>query len=308
MNQDYSLDACEPEGDTLCIGSKPEREMTVCIAAIAGPVKAKHIVSIVDMRGSAPQGTNEQASVKSEWVTHRWQALFAGNDVSPCVPICEAVAKSIGGQPNTCALVMETFEKEYQHYLSRLAAARVLGRWKMTIEQFEETGRKKFGPDNFDMLFSAIQEVRLNCQFLVSGFDEDDQPHLFLVKNPGIAENYDTPGYFAIGDGAAAAFSILGFFRQNIVNSLENTFYNVCVAKYMAESSCATVGRSTFLWNRTAADNPSQPHVLYEILAATRKAWEECGGRPSIPAGTEEQLTKIIESPQSNIEKSASAR
>src|ERR1700682_5477719 len=160
------------------------------------------------------------ASVKAEWISPHWLALFAGNDISPCVPICDMARANMTGRTNTIDSITSSFTSAYQNYLSNLAADKVLGRWKLTMEEFEDSGRKKFGQDNFDLLFSQITEVRLQCQFLVCGFDVVGLPHIFTVRNPGTAESYDTPGYYAIGDGAGAVISMLGFFRQNIITSV----------------------------------------------------------------------------------------
>src|SRR5258708_1287518 len=96
--------------------------MTVCIASISGASGPKsRIVAISDMKASTEQGSNEMASIKSRWVLPEWMALFAGNDISPCIPICNAVTKRMDGMENTVEAVTQVFAAEYQRYLSNLA-------------------------------------------------------------------------------------------------------------------------------------------------------------------------------------------
>jgi hypothetical protein len=290
---DYSLDACDDPENTSP-EFKPEDRMTVCIASKCGgaPPLSKRIVVITDMKASSAEGSNEIASTKSCWITTQWLALFAGNDISPCLPICTAVTMKLPDGVLSVEQVTAAFTSEYQKYLSRLAADRVLGRWNMSMEEFKATGRKNFGPDNFELLFHEIKEVRLSCQFLVCGFDAVGASHIVTVRNPGIAENQDTPGYYAIGDGAPAAMSILGFFRQNVVASVPTTYYNVCAAKYMAESSPSTVGRTTFIWELGPNGDESKTEDALAIFELTREAWKS--GRPSIPQGIEESIAKVL--------------
>jgi hypothetical protein len=282
--------------------------MTVCIASMCGaePDEPKRIVAVADMKASSPQGSNEAASTKSKWIAQQWLALFAGNDISPCLPICRAVEQGFKeAKENTVEKMTALFAAAYKSCLSGLAADIVLGRWKLSMENFLESGRKNFGPDVFDNLCSQIEQVRLQCQFLVSGFDKYEQPHLFTVSNPGIAENRDTPGYYAIGDGSSAAMSILGFFKQNKVTTLARTYYNVLAGKYMAESSASTVGYTTFLWeigsNGQQLETPKQ---VTDLLLMTRLVWES-RGQPSVPDGVEKSIKSLrFPSPPSESQKS----
>ena len=284
--------------------------MTVCIASICGPVAdapAKTIVAVADMKASQIQGSNEMASTKGIWILPGWLALLAGDDISPCIPICDEVRRMVTGKQNTVEHITTSFSSAYKNHLSNLATDKVLGRWKLTIEEFEDSGRKKFGQDNFDVLFSQIMEVRLRCQFLVCGFDHGGVPHIFTIRNPGIAENYDTPGYYAIGDGAGAAISILGFFQQNVITSVPRTYYNVFAAKYMAESSTSSVGRSTFAWELGPDGSRGTSNQIFPLFQITRDAWKI--GKPSMPEGVEERIRQArYATTQSELEKSESGQ
>src|SRR5712671_574433 len=193
--------------------------MSVCIAAVC---KGKdfddmQILAICDRKASSVEFSNEDAVVKGHTLLDgKWLAMYAGNDVSPCEPIVDAIRKELveDSECITADRVKKAFEGQYQAYLSNLATAKVLGRWKLSMETFLETGRKRFGADVFDSLVAHIERIGLQFQFLVAGFDWVGNPHIFTVKNPGYEEDRSTPGYWAIGSGDFAAMSTLGFFQQ----------------------------------------------------------------------------------------------
>jgi hypothetical protein len=272
--------------------------MTVCIAAIGARdpknVHIRPIIAMTDRKASSVEFSNEDAAVKGLLISPGWLAMFAGADISPVVPICRSVKRAYQSEieklgevaGNTLEVITSAFEFCYQEYLSNLAAAKVLGRWKLTMEKFLETGRKRLGPDVFDSLCNQIEQVKLQCQFLVCGFDGTGDAHVFSIRNPGIAENHDTPGYFAIGNGAYAAMSILGFFKQSIVKDTAETFYNVTAAKLMAETA-SEVGKQPFFWHMTPEGHKEVHWEIYDLIV---QAWREEGGQPSIPTGTVEKI------------------
>jgi hypothetical protein len=295
FSQDYSLDEVSSQAD-----DSDRRELTsadlgvgmsVCIAAISSLSDDDEcrIIAMADRKVSSVEFSNEDATIKGEKIGKHWLAMFAGADISPCMPICNAVEAAIKDQPNTAAQMMKTFEGEYQKYLSNLAAAKVLGRWNLTMDKFVEGGRKHFGADNFDRLCAQIESIKLQCQFLVCGFDHQGNPHIFTVKNPGFAQDWDTPGYYAIGNGDFAALSTLGFFQQSIIKTVPETYYNVCAAKFMAEKA-SEVGEKDFTWE---IGPRGFEQVNWGIIPVVRKAWERDGGKPSTPDGIIERIASM---------------
>src|SRR5208282_6422375 len=97
-------------------------------------------------------------------------------------------------------------------------------------------------------------------------------------SNPGIEDVYDTPGFWAIGSGSHMALSMLFYRQQSVITDLAHTIYNVCEAKFMAESASG-VGTQTFL-------HVSTPYGTApcgsEETTKMRPLWER-GGRPKIP-------------------------
>jgi hypothetical protein len=267
--------------------------VSVCIAAISNPNSGvPKIVSVVDRKASSGEFSNEDVALaKISRVGRYWNALFAGNDISPTSAIIRAVQKRIGKERVSVEAMMSAFESCYQEHLSSLATSLVLGRWRLTMEKFLDTGRKRFGADNFDAMWSQIQSIKLQCQFLVSGFDDREQPHVFVVRNPGVAELKDNIGYFAIGNGDFAAMSILGFLKQNDICSLAETFCHVWSAKFMAEGA-TDVGKISFGTTYGAAGFEEQ-YEFDEIEEVVREGWGGLG-RPLVTQKTLDAVNDLI--------------
>jgi hypothetical protein len=273
--------------------------MSVCIAAIAvseGPGgRRKEIAAMVDRKMASGEFSNEDATTKSDWLSQNWLCMFAGNDISPALPIARRAAELIGwNEGASLEAVSGAMQQSYQEFLSNLCMSQVLGRWKFkSIEEFREKGRKQFGNDVFDMLCDKIERVRVQCTFLVCGIDGIGEPHIFTVSNPGVVENRDTPGYFAIGNGAFAAMSVMSFFKQSVVCSAEETWYHVIAAKLMAESA-TDVGKEVFYWRLSKGMWKEAPNVSASIFWDVREAWNK-GGCPSIPDGIIEKIKGYLE-------------
>jgi hypothetical protein len=275
--------------------------MSVCIAAICrekrGKKRVPKIFAICDRKASSVEFSNEDAVVKGYRFHPNWLAMFAGNDVSPCKPILRVIqADLVIHKRPLLEQVKNSFEKYYQLYLSNLATSQILGRYKLSMEEFLEKGRKRFGQDLFDSLVANIERVKLQCQFLVCGFDGPPEypfAHIFTVKNPGYVEDRSlTPGYWAIGNGDYAAMSTLGFFQQNLHRSLGTTYYNVMSAKFMAEKATHEVGEKSLYW-QLGSEGMEEADGGLEIYI--RSLWEILG-KPAAPEWFLNDLDAVLKS------------
>lgn len=261
-----------------------EGSVSVCIAAICRQKRQPKIFAICDREASSVEFSNEDAVVKGENFHPNWLAMYAGDDVSPCAPILRLIRADLSIEKRPLVeRVKRSFEEMYQLYLSNLATSLYLGRYRMSMAEFLQKGKKRFGADIFDTLHANIQRVRLQCQFLVCGFDGSPNvglAHIFTVRNPGVIEDRtNAPGYWAIGNGAFAAMSTLGFYQQNFVKSLGATYYNVMAAKFMAEKATNEVGEHSFEW-QLGKDGKEPVDGGLEVYI--RAIWDK-QGKPRIP-------------------------
>jgi hypothetical protein len=256
--------------------------MTVCIAAMA---EDKRIVTVSDQKISMRQFSGDNLTLKLWVVARGWNCMVAGSDVTIAQSIIDRVAVTLSQKFDTLELedVVAGFKQSYQEQIQSRATDTYLARYKMGMDEFRTKGRRQLGPDVFDTLCDKIARVSFDLRFLVAGFDRSSEsPHLFVISNPGVEEIYDRPGFWAIGSGAMSALSMLFYRGQKVIASLEQTIYNVCEAKFMAESA-SDVGEETFLHIMSP---PSKKQVKWSPLTPTeiRAVWKS-DGAPRVPEG-----------------------
>ncbi len=252
--------------------------MTVCIAAIT---HERHIVTVSDQKVSLSQFSGDNLTLKSYAVYDGpWHCMIAGSDITIAEAIMDRVLlKLIDKKKILLRHMTAAFTEAYQEQIAARATALYLARFNLDMNTFRDSGRRKLGPDTFDMLCDKIARVALDLKFLVYGYDCLQIPHLFVVSSPGIEETYDRPGFWAIGSGAMSALSMMFYRQQSKIRELEHTIYNLMEAKYMAESA-TDVGEQTFV---NIISRPGIkidfPVGLYDQI---RDAWER-EGAPKVP-------------------------
>ena len=260
--------------------------MTVCIAAI-GMDGFSHmpdrgdevIVSVADQKLSLFYTSSDGAVSKQFFFHDDWIAMMAGGDITPCVEIMNASSKLFAKKKNTLANITNAVKTAFQNHLRQLTEDKILSRYGMKLPDFRRNAKKQFTSEVFNSLCSQIDNVTLDCEFLVFGFDADGEPHIFTVTNPGTVNVYDRPGFWAIGSGANTALGMLFYRGQNIHTHMEDTLYHACEAKFMAESASG-VGTETQMF--IAKQRYKSMMHGGNLLKVIREDWEK-HGRPQIP-------------------------
>ena len=89
-----------------------------------------------------------------------------------------------------------------------------------------------------DAIQDKLEEFSAKTSLLVFGFSRDGakaKPHLFSVSDPGIGQNHDVSGNFAVGIGALTAIGQMAFWEVGRDDPLDRTLYEVFHAKATAE-------------------------------------------------------------------------
>src|ERR1035437_465271 len=86
-----------------------------------------------------------------------------------------------------------------------------------------------------DSVADAVGQFQIDCDLLVCGFDDQREPHLFLVGEPGLSNPYDLQGFHAIGIGTDIALGRLLWLEVDQNDPLEEVLYDAFDAKASAE-------------------------------------------------------------------------
>jgi hypothetical protein len=211
--------------------------------------------------------------------------MIGGNDISQAIPVIERASRILRGKGNDYLTVQAGFKKAYQEHRSEaIADAYLKSSYDMTVKEFKRSARKLLDPNIHAELSFQIKAFNLGCAFLVYGYDNKKQPHIFEVRNPGKATTHDKPGFWALGAGASSALNMLSALGQGReVTAFAPTIYNVLAAKYFSESA-SDVGEKTFFVLHeygSVAFATSGIHLEPSI----RTLWKE--NRPKTPSGVE---------------------
>jgi hypothetical protein len=276
--------------------------MTVCVAAIGTKDQTSAtneiIVTASDFMISTGSFSADLAAMKTVRIAQRWNAMFAGNDISPGIPILSEVKQALDWDKCSLGEVVAAFQQAYQSQLMAERERRVLATYGLTFPQFLASGLASFGDMGFAELRARIEEITLEIEFLVCGFDQAKKAHIFSIcgrddlgRSAVSIHYHDKPGFYAIGSGQYSALSILYFLGQSEVTKLPATMFNVCAAKFMGERALG-VGASTWV----EIMEFGKPRLFVEdgiIDDIVRAAWDE-SGKPRIPHGVLEDIKKAV--------------
>jgi hypothetical protein len=263
--------------------------MTLCIAAISLREVDPHIITVSDTMISGSIISADSTAIKIRPFHRDWMAMISADDVGQAIPIIAKAEEYFRGRKNTLAVARSTFKRAYQRHLVEMREDAVLSAYDMTIENFKKNGKRQFTETQFNRVCLQIEAVDPKCDFIVNGFDSQGRAHIFEVNGNGTDSVRDLPGFCCIGSGGWAAEMILCALNQNIDNTMNETIFNLCAAKFMAERALG-VGKETFIHAR----NKKSFAFRFNdgMLEDIRDAWEK-NGCPRVPDGIIDGIKKV---------------
>jgi hypothetical protein len=261
--------------------------VTVCIAAFAE--HENQLVFVSDSRVAFGDFSTDKGAVKYELLENGYLALIAGNDVVYALPAIRRararVLKVNTRDPDEIAAIVH---EELRATKDQIIESKILGKYKITAEQFSKNGRRYFTEQVFYDIYSRIEQEHLSLSFIVAGFDASKKAHIRVVTANEPPHDFDALGYAAIGTGAPAALASLSFAKDHDGFGrdahMEDVSYYLLAAKFMAESA-TDVGRDTYFLSL------GHGRGIYHLMTiggmdALRKSWEKTGApRNSKPCG-----------------------
>lgn len=272
--------------------------MTLCIAAVAR--KENTLVFVADYMLSNDTNSIEGSLSKVvEIGQKKWVQLFSG-DPSHNLSILDHVQVELKGGPDDRDSVLKAYEKTFQKELKCKVESQLLSPLGMTRDEFFAHGREKLGDDQFSRLLYQIQDIGLETDFLVAGFDADNA-HLLSITDPGTAYIRDALSFHAIGCGAALADAFLMTLPYDPFADLEDIIYRICETKFKSEAAPG-VGKKTTLATLDREGNFKRYHT--DEVQKIRSIWEVNKDRP-IPSGAPPAIKSLRPFRQSKLSSSS---
>jgi hypothetical protein len=201
--------------------------------------KAK-LVLVMDTKLTLGGVTSVETGLKGQLIGDHWHAMFAGNDISHANTVLSLANSYLNEKPDQGAQdAVNCLTQAFHEVRKKQIEDQVLSSFGWTIEDFLKTGRKQLPFSHFSSFMAEIQNYDLGCQFIFSGFVEENanEPQIFIVENPGVASPRDAIGFACIGAGASNAEAYLTWREQGRYDSLWETVYNGIAAKALSEKA-----------------------------------------------------------------------
>ena len=200
--------------------------------------------------------TADGVARKDRAIGNGWHVMTAG-DASECSLILQRLKKDVPyAEPCTAERIAEAITRAYKERLQQRIQSELLDPYGLTF------GELNAEPEVRTRIDWLIREY--DAEFLVYGFEEDipiPEPHIFSVRPPGTLSSQNATWFWAIGSGADLALNSLIFSGQTYPHTtLENTIWNVVVAKFRAEQAQG-VGRRTRI---VILDNKGRSYSLLD--------------------------------------------
>jgi hypothetical protein len=210
--------------------------MTICLAAFAQYPKA--IVCIADKGISYPDQTQwdsdgtKIANLNSKGTT----ILFSGGEEATARVLSRLVAKGdeIGDDVDA---TIKVCEREYGLARDEVVEARFLRPNLLDRAEYISAIKANVLNDYIYSIAKQIDAFEMDCAFLVCGFDAKDQPFIINLEPPGIAINFFTTGFHAVGSGFDKPISRLLFSEHKRTHPVHRAVYDLFDAKAGAEMS-----------------------------------------------------------------------
>jgi hypothetical protein len=268
--------------------------MTVCIASICRDSGGDCIVGLTDKMLSMSTASADDLAIKFTSVGDRWVAMFAGNDISPVVPVFKTVRSSVSRHPQeTLEEIVDLFTTAIRKERTKRAEAIVLSRFDLDMAEFRREGLANLGSELFTRLAYEIEQVSLDLTFLVYGFEgtENPQPHIFSINGNGEVSYFDIGGFWAIGSGQTSALGTLFGTRSSVTyKELPDALYLLAKAKFSAESALG-VGKET---TALILQSDSERYLVHAPEMQKIKAvWEAARG-PDVPDAADTVTSELL--------------
>lgn len=272
--------------------------MTVCIAAICDAEDEDYIVTVSDTKLTTGYYSSDAATLKLRNITHKWKCLIAGKFAQhrPLLTKIQDLIAECGYF--SCDAISKACTDAFIWENRRLAEEKLLAQYALNMKEFVNS-RQALGDIVYERILEQISKVKLDCELIVCGFDDDDDGHVFVLgnpseDNPSFITDCDYPGFAAIGTGSYLADSYLHGVRQNRAEVLPLTIYNAMHAKFLSEAA-TDIGEETYVHVFGKYGKPLDLPI--GLGSEVRRKWKE-DGQPKIIKSV---IKPIIESLPENL-------
>jgi len=262
--------------------------MTVCIAGIQR-IPSPQIIAVTDQRVSLFGGWfSKEGQEKHLYIHKNWLAMFAGGVEETSLMIKEIRSAMEKLTTNSHEEVVNYCRKAFAKARRRLIETQILPEYDLL--SYEEY-KSLITTDKAQHLVvqAAIANADEKWTLLFAGFDDNLEPHIFVISGPGKVEYCDSQEVASIGSGAVASLFWLSFYDYRSQSSPGQSIFGILSSKFFAERA-SDVGRET-ICEILDARRGCTFELNNKQIEAARKGWESL---PKISTATAEEITNEL--------------
>jgi 20S proteasome alpha/beta subunit len=268
--------------------------MTLCAAGISNHNSKKRIVVICDRKLSFFGGSfaGDGMALKVVAIHQTWSVMFAG-DTSSLVALVDALQSTVWKTTkNTIRDFARLCSKVYREERKKIIETNILSEYDIDTYQ-EYLDLRKTDSSLFEALTETISKTEEGWNLLFFGYDQDGEPHVFVISEYGKITFCDTEGFAAIGSGAWAAMVTLVSLHYSQSMPVEDAVYRILVSKFVAEKAADGVGEETFVAVLDGEQSfPKMLTIADELINDLREEWIS---RSVVPGGSLDQIGESLE-------------
>jgi 20S proteasome alpha/beta subunit len=187
--------------------------MTVCIAAICGlgQDEGPYVVAAADRMITIGNLEYEPAQTKTVQFASTTIGLFSGAmelHAAVIPKVYERISNHFKDENKTImtSMIAEFYAEEFSYYRRAMAEREILFPRGLTLEKFYSSRQSLMAHYQVDEIDNDLLSYYLDSCAIICGLDPTGA-HIYVVRNPGKAECFDTPFFAAIGAGEPLATS-----------------------------------------------------------------------------------------------------
>ena len=232
--------------------SEVGRAMTVCLGTIAIDSKRIFLIADAKLTGTGMQVENATAKIRGLTGDGKWWCAVACEDITGFESVYRRILKSFPTPDEGVDLdgIVKAIEKAYTDEISYTAEIEILRPFRIARQAFDidddDEGGSLIMQEAFGRVHAAVEQLTTGVWLIVAGFDPSGTPHVLQVDAKGKCSIQDSPGFAAIGEGSQTAFDSLTMNSDfRFTTDRGRIIYRLCEAKFAAEQTCSTVGKTT---------------------------------------------------------------
>lgn len=235
----------------------------------------QHLYAVCDRLLSSETSSFHSPFAKIVAVFDSWLLGYCGDPGVFMSMVRELKASGVEETAENSDAVPHKLRDIYQKFRKQNVEEKILSRYRLSLQEFLDTGFARFGERKFGEICKQIEGCNLGIEFLLAGWSPQAlwDPRILTINDPGVITDHTLECAWAVGVGADIAQGHLDACFHSMENNFKEGLYRITEAKIMAEAARGVGPDTTLIWldHRGISNGKEMPDAT---LRDFRLAWE----------------------------------